>query len=67
MLQIVVALVDVGKPRELDRTLTGQVEEEETELEEEQRRRRNEEMAIVMGRLTESCLERLITCLTHGR
>ena len=67
LMQILVALVDVGKPRELDRALTGQVEEEETEMEEEERRRRDEEMALVMGRLTESCLERLITCLTHGR
>ena len=62
-----VSLVDVGKPRDLGRTASGHMEEEGGEEGEEERRRVNEETAAVMGRLTESCLERLSTCLTHGR
>ena len=65
--QILVALVDVGKPRQSDRTLTGQVGEEGTEEEEEEGKKRNDETAAVMEKLTESCLKTLITCLTNGR
>ena len=65
--QILVALMDVGKPHELGRTPSGDTGYEGGEEEEEERGRRNEETAVVMGRLTELCLERLTTCLTHGR
>ena len=64
-----VTLMDVEKPRRVAREVTTvtHVEEEGEEGEEERRKRKEEESALVVGRLTIPCLERLTNALTEKK
>ena len=61
--------MDVEKPRRVAREVTAaaHVEEDREEGEEERRKRKEEESALVVGRLTIPCLERLTDALTDMR
>lgn len=64
--QILVTLMELEKPSQVGRELSS-VQEEWPEEEAKRRKRKEEETALVVGRLTEPCLERLITVLAQGR
>ena len=60
--QIMLALMDVQKPWRMSRdTVTVDVEEER------ERMKRETDTALVMEKLTDPCLSRLVTSLTNNR
>lgn len=64
--QILLTLMELEKPSKVDRELSS-VQEEGQEEEVKSWKRKEEETVLVVGRLTEPCLERLITVLIQGR
>ena len=64
--QILLTLMELEKPSKVDRELSS-VQDEGQEEEVKSWKRKEEETVLVVGRLTEPCLERLITVLIQGR
>ena len=58
--------MELEKPSKVDRELSS-VQEEGQEEEVKRWKRKEEETVLVVGRLTEPCLERLIMVLIQGR